>query len=62
MDADALGGVGLGLFHPVVRGFLGDDYVVDVALAEACGGDPQEPGFLLEFADVAGAAIAHAGT
>ncbi len=30
------------LFDPVIRGFLGDDHVVNVAFAQAGGGDPQE--------------------
>jgi hypothetical protein len=33
------------LFHAVVGGFAGDDYVVDVAFAEAGSGDAHEMGF-----------------
>jgi hypothetical protein len=33
------------LFHAVVGGFFGYDYVVDVGFAEACGGDADELAF-----------------
>ena len=48
------------LFQPVIRRFLGDDHVVDVAFAQPRGGDAQEAWLLLQFANVAAAAIAHA--
>src|SRR5581483_10734950 len=50
------------LLHPVVRSFLGDDDVVDVALAQAGGRDPQETRVALQFANVVRAAVAHTGT
>ena len=48
------------LLNPIVGGFFGDDDVVDVAFAEAGGGDAEEAGFFLHLADVACAAVAHA--
>src|SRR5580704_4517722 len=48
------------LFHAIVRGFAGDDHVVYVAFAEACGGDADEAGFFREFAQSWGADVAHA--
>src|ERR1017187_5505999 len=50
------------LLHPVVRRFLGDDYVVYVALAQAGGRDAQETRLGLQFGDAAGAAVSHAGS
>ena len=49
-----------GLFHAVVRGFLGDDHVVDVGFAEAGGGDADELAELGEFGKRACADVAHA--
>ena len=49
------------LLHAVVGGFLGDDHVVDVGFAEACGGDADEAGFLSEFFDGVGSDVAHTG-
>src|SRR5512135_3024541 len=40
------------LLHPIVRGFLRDDHVVDVALAQTGRRDLQETRPLLEFPDV----------
>jgi len=48
------------LLHAVVGGFFGDDYVVDVGFAEACGGDADEFAFFGEFFQGAGADVAHA--
>src|SRR6185503_5582246 len=44
----------------VVRRFLGDDDVVDVALLQAGGGDAHEARARLQLTDASGAAIAHA--
>src|SRR6185295_17774481 len=44
----------------VVRRFLGDDDVVDVALLQAGGGDAHEARAGLQLADAPGAAVAHA--
>src|SRR5688572_13115844 len=49
------------LFHSIIRGFLGDGHVVDVALAGAGGRDANELRAALELGDGRGAAIAHAG-
>src|SRR5437773_12557042 len=48
------------LLKAVVRRFLGDDDVVDVALLEAGRGDAHESRARLQLADASGAAIAHA--
>src|ERR1041385_1029918 len=48
------------LLHSIVGRFFGDDDVVDVALAQAGGGDAEEAGLCLQLVDVAGAAVAHA--
>src|SRR5512139_4286254 len=49
------------LLHPVVRGFLGDDHVVHVALPQPRGGDLHEGRPLLEIRHVPGAHVPHAG-
>src|SRR5262245_18911023 len=49
------------LFHPVVGRFLRNLDVVDVALASASGGDPNELGLSLQLRDRGAAAITHAG-
>src|SRR6188768_3757770 len=49
------------LLRSVIRGFLRDGDVVDVALAEAGGGDANQLCLLLEPADAAAAAISHPG-
>src|SRR5512134_2049440 len=49
------------LLHPVVRGFLGDDHVVHVALPQPRRGDLHEGRPLLELRDVPGAHVPHAG-
>src|SRR6266545_3776038 len=49
------------LFGMVVRGFLGDDDVVHVALAQAGGADAHEAGARAQLVDVAAADVAHAG-
>ena len=46
----------------VVRSFLGDDNVVDVAFTQAAGGDLHHLGLLVEFVQSGGAKVAHAGT
>src|SRR5207245_9901019 len=46
---------------PVVGGFLGDDHVVDVALAQTGLGDPNEAGLLLHPGDGAATTVPHAG-
>src|SRR5512140_317574 len=40
------------LLHPIVRGFLRDDHVMDVALAQPGRGDLQETRPLLQLRDV----------
>src|SRR5580658_2237344 len=47
------------LFLPVVRRFAGDVDVVDVALAQARGGDADEAAIALHLRDGAIAGIAH---
>src|SRR5207249_862064 len=47
------------LLKAVVRRFLGDDDVVDVALLQAGGGDAHEARARLQLADAGGAAVAH---
>jgi len=47
------------LLDMVVGRFAGDDYVVDMALAQTCAGDADETGILLEFVDGAAAKVAH---
>src|SRR5512134_1234465 len=47
------------LLHPVVRGFLGDDHVVDVALPQPRRRDLHAGGPLLEVGDVPGADVSH---
>src|SRR5512139_1175327 len=49
------------LLHPVVRGFLGDDHVVDVALPQPRGGDLHEGRLLLEVGDVPRSDVPHPG-
>src|SRR5207245_10696557 len=46
---------------PVVGGFLGDDHVVDVALAQTGLGDLNEAGLLLHLGDGAAPTVSHAG-
>src|ERR1700712_329794 len=48
-------------FHPVVRGFLGDLDVVDMALAHAGRRDLDELRFLVHIGDVRAAAVVHRG-
>ena len=48
------------LLDAVVRGFFGDDDVVDVAFAEAGERYTQETGVVLQFSDRAATAVAHA--
>ena len=45
----------------IVRRFFGDDHVVDVALAQALRGDPDEPALLRSSSMVFAAGVAHAG-
>src|SRR5512133_1248560 len=47
------------LVDPVVRRFLRDDHVVDVALAQAGGGDADELRLGAKLADVPAADVAH---
>src|SRR5689334_19154018 len=49
------------LLPAVVRGFLGDHHVVDVALTGAGGGDPDQPGLGLQMPHGGAAAVAHPG-
>jgi len=49
------------LLQSVVRRFLGDNHIVDVAFAQAGGAHPEELGFLVEFRDGRAAAVAHTG-
>ena len=49
------------LFHVVVRGFAGDDDVVNVGLAQAGVRDADKAGVFLEFFDGTAAQLAHAG-
>ena len=49
------------LFDVVVRGFAGDDHVVDVGFAQAGVGDADEARFLWSSSMVAQPQIAHAG-
>src|SRR5437763_1134893 len=49
------------IFHAVIRCFLGDVDIVQVAFGHAGGGDAAEAGFGAEAFDVGGAAVAHAG-
>ena len=49
------------LFHAVIRRFLSNDHVVNVAFPQSRWGNPQEARFPLQLADVARAAVAHAG-
>ena len=58
--ASASTGHGPALFHAVIRRFLGNDHVVNVAFAQPRWGDSQETRFPLQLADVARAAISHA--
>jgi len=46
---------------PVVGGFLGDDHVVHVALAQTRARDPHEARIPLQLADIPRAAISHGG-
>src|SRR5678815_2069508 len=48
------------LLHPVVRRLLGDDDVVDVALAEPAGGDADEARVPPELLDRSATGVAHA--
>src|SRR6218665_2369762 len=48
------------LFRPVVRRFLGDLHVVDVALTDACGSDLDELGLVLHVGNGGATAVAHA--
>src|SRR3972149_11979916 len=50
------------LVQPVVRSFLRDDDVVDVALTQAGRGDADEAAVPAEFLDGVTAAISHAGS
>ena len=43
----------------VVRGFLGDEHVVDVAFTKGGIGDLDEVGLVLQFFDGADAAVTH---
>src|SRR5262249_29830180 len=47
--------------EPVVRSFLRDDHVVDVAFPESRRRDPDETGLPAEGRHVGGAAVAHPG-
>src|SRR5262249_48734247 len=49
-----------GLLQAVIRGLVRDVDVVDVALAEAGGGDAHEDGALNQLREAAGAEVAHA--
>src|SRR5262249_40776036 len=49
-------------FDPIVRRFFGDDDVVHVPFAVACGRDANHLGVPLQGGDVRAPAIAHAGT
>src|SRR5512134_3552691 len=46
--------------HPVVRGLLRDDHVVDVALAQARLADPDEARLLAQLGDRLAAEVSHA--
>src|SRR5215510_8673676 len=47
------------LLQPVIRSFLGDDYVVDVRLFQTSRSDPQEPRLLLKLFDVMTSGVTH---
>lgn len=55
------GGAPDGLGHPVVGGFFGDDYVVDMAFLKPCRGDANKFSFLAQFFDIASTDIPHSG-
>lgn len=48
------------LFHAVVRRFLGNHHIVDVALAKPGSGDANETALFRQLGDVARAHVAHA--
>src|SRR5438105_11370294 len=48
------------LFQPVVRSFLGDDHVVNVAFAQARRGHAYKPGVLAKLRNRMASAVAHA--
>src|ERR1017187_5951926 len=49
------------LFDTIVGRLAGDDYVVDVTLAQAGAGDAHEMRLLLQLGDASAAHVAHAG-
>jgi len=52
----------LPLFQPIVGSFLGDDYIVNVRLAQPGASDANELTLILKFSDVATPCVAHSRT